>query len=416
MDSDKEIQARVAAQNDVEHDAAAEHGAEPDSAADVEHAAAPSLAAPQERGPATDAPSPPLEQSRSESTGKFKRRLAWLGLLAIILALMALFVYAALRFQRDLQLELSHHERALDALRAELETAQQERVRWREDLRQRQDQIAADDSDYEQRINLVEERLAAQNKRLLSMSTTSREDWLLAEAEYLLKLANQRVLIERNAGASVALLTKADAILRDLDDPDLYSLRAAIQDDLIKLKLVEAIDVEGIYLRLGALARQVEQIPFVKNTFEHATETQAGESEDAAPQSSLKRFLRTLGGYYRIIDDSEKPEVLLPPDASAYLYLNLRMSLEQAQLALLREQQAIYNSSLEQSLRWLNRYFPGSSVSQRFSTELTELLEIKVVRDLPDISASLELLRAYIENLHQLGGSQAKEEREALTQ
>ena len=39
------------------------------------------------------------------------------------------------------------------------------------------------------------QRLDSHNKRLLSLSSTSREDWLLAEAEYLLRLANQRLLM-----------------------------------------------------------------------------------------------------------------------------------------------------------------------------------------------------------------------------
>ena len=113
----------------------------------------------------------------------------------------------------------------------------------------------------EGRLRAAEDRLQAQNRRLLSISTTTREDWLLAEAEYLLKLANQRVVIEKNAENAVSLLEEADGILRDLRDPDLYAIRQVLQRDLASLRLVEKIDREGMYLSLLSLAEQVNALP-----------------------------------------------------------------------------------------------------------------------------------------------------------
>ena len=52
-------------------------------------------------------------------------------------------------------------------------------------------------NDQRSALSQVDQRINAQQQRLINLSTTSREDWLLAEAEYLLRLANQRVLIER---------------------------------------------------------------------------------------------------------------------------------------------------------------------------------------------------------------------------
>ena len=256
-------------------------------------------------------------------------------------------------------------------------------------------------SQLKQSLSAAELRLQAQQKRILSMSTTSREDWLLAEAEYLLKLANQRVLVERKADSAIALFEEADAILRDLGDPDLFPLRDAINKDLVALKLAKTIDVEGIYLELSALAAEVEKLPLVPEAFNFAIE------EDVSPEpdetsGSFQKFLESFKRYYRVIDHEEKPAAILPPDQTAYLHLNLRMMIERAQLAMLREQQDIYSTSLQDAERWVRRYFPSSLAADQYERALADLRKKEVVRVLPDVSESLELLKGYIADLHKL--------------
>lgn len=267
---------------------------------------------------------------------------------------------------------------------------------------------------YEQRLKVAEDRLQAQNKRLLSLSTTTREDWLLAEAEYLLKLANQRVLIEKNIDGADALLSEADIILRDLDDPDLFPLRQAIHDDLAELRLTEKIDQQGIYLSLVALATQIESLPILPMTrILSVNSTEQEESYSAAePPSSLwqqfknsfSHLTSTLKNYIRITDHSEKPQLILTPESALYLQQNLRLMIERAQLALMREQQVIYQSSLEQAQIWLQQYFPDTEKRRLFLQQLEIEKNKDITRTLPDITDSLELIHSYIQQLHQLNG------------
>src|SRR5690606_8016466 len=50
----------------------------------------------------------------------------------------------------------------------------------------------------EDQVARLQVTLNGQQERLRALSTTTREDWLLAEAQYLLRLANQRILTERD--------------------------------------------------------------------------------------------------------------------------------------------------------------------------------------------------------------------------
>lgn len=264
-----------------------------------------------------------------------------------------------------------------------------------------QQQYQNDIDAIQSRLRSSEQRLEAQNKRLLSMSTTSREDWLLAEAEYLLKLGNQRVVVERNAESAVALFEEADTILRDLADPDLFPLREAIRQDLLALKLSEAIDTEGLFLGLSALAKQVEKLPLVPESFSYEVKDLEA-SDSAQAKTSWQKFVGALQKYYRIIEHDERPTAILPPDATVYLQLNLRFMIERAQLAVLREQPTIYKQSLVEAEHWVTRYFPSSKAANAYREELINLQAKKVISPLPDVTDSLELLNGYIESLHKL--------------
>lgn len=284
------------------------------------------------------------------------------------------------------------------------------------------------------RINSAEQRLSSQRKRLLSMSTTSRDDWLLAEAEYLIKLANQRMLVERNAQGASALLVEADTILKDLDDPDLFPVRQQLAKDITGVRLIEKIDVEGLFLKLNALTESISQLP-LNPTWQQRGEllndssqdtsinadtatgsdttidTDTAETEKQEPSfkdkaaAGFNAFTSKLDNYIRVRrhDKNEAEELRIATPAQAhYLQQNLQLMLERASLALLREQQTIFDNSLDQSKKWLLVKFPASSQRAAFIAQIDEVKNTNVIQTLPDITQSLEALKAYMNELHAL--------------
>ena len=274
-------------------------------------------------------------------------------------------------------------------------------------------QLSQKDAAIDRRIQGIEQVQTAQNKRLLSISTTSREDWLLAEAEYLLKLANQRVLIEKSATGADALLTEADNILLGLEDPDLFPLRQAIANDLAALRLTKKIDIEGIYLALSALSLSVDELPAKPSRDDiHSQSLEITAENQETPENnwlstiktSIAQFQNTVKEYIRITNHAEKPTPILVPELNQYARLNLRLLIEKSQLALLREQQKIYEESITHAMVWLRQYFPDTHEVKAFEEQLERLQDRQVVTQLPDISGSLELIHSYIEKLHNLQG------------
>ena len=358
-------------------------------------------AAPHTQAPVKEQPSPaPKTSSRS-----------WLSIL-LLLAVIALAVCLAAIVHFGQQ-SLSAQDKKIQGLANELSqgksTLQQSLVALSQTQQAAIADLTQDMQSNQRSVNELSQRVLAQGKRLRAMSDTSRDDWLLAEAQYLLKLANQRIRIERSPVGAQALLEEADNILRDLDDPSLHPVRRAIAQDLAALKLLNVIDVEGIYVSLLALTDQVSSIPVRLSPSQRERSEQAAVSEGDSPKTfrqtiaaSWQNFIRSFKDYVRVVHHEEKPKALLPVQDEVYLQQNLRLMLERAQLALLREQQDIYVQSLAQADQWLLQYYNRSEVLTKFREALAHLQEKNIVQTLPDISHSLALLHEYISELHQL--------------
>lgn len=73
------------------------------------------------------------------------------------------------------------------------------------------------------------------------------------------------------------------------------------------------------------------------------------------------------------------------PQQEIFLRENLKTKLLQAQLAVYREQQALYTDSLEKAQRWLTQYFDtDNSATQYMQSELDKLKGEQIQFDYPD--------------------------------
>ena len=223
----------------------------------------------------------------------------------------------------------------------------------------------------------------------LKAAPPSQREWKLAEAEYLLRIANHRVLMEQDSKGALNLLTAADAVLKELDDYSLHQVRARLADEIVALKQVRRDDLQGIYLRLEALKGLMDQLPI--RVPEFATQQRIVPPEQTVWQTlweELKQFVRI-----RTLETDETIKPLLAPEEERFLELNLRLSLQQAQLAALKRHQAVYETSLTSARTWIAEYMAeDSSTTTAILSELDELTSLELARPLPDVSGSLNEL------------------------
>src|SRR5690606_2411802 len=106
----------------------------------------------------------------------------------------------------------------------------------------------------------LERQMAKSAQQLLAMGAQTRTDWLMAEAEYLLRLANQRLLMERDPQGALAILQAADDVLRETEETAVYPVRRQIAQEIVALQNLAELGRTGIFLQLDALAGGISQL------------------------------------------------------------------------------------------------------------------------------------------------------------
>ncbi|MBR2514374.1 MAG: uroporphyrinogen-III C-methyltransferase [Halomonas sp.] len=291
------------------------------------------------------------------------------------------------------QTEDSASQQAVSDLESRIESGEAERSQTLEStLSELRSELDTYRSDVDETLDQVLAQLSQEQE-------TDERDWLHAEAAYLLRLANQRLQLEGDVDGAAALLNTADARLVDADNPALTSVRREIANELAALDAVPRVDRTGIYLALNAQQERIAGLRLSQEVEERAVTSSIEQPPSGTFQRQLARFGAELKDLVVIRHHDEALETLITPEQETYLRQSLRLVLEQSQLALLKEEQELYEASLDKALGLLNGYYDtGRDETQSVINRLQELKQTEVKPELPDISASQQALANFIEN------------------
>jgi uroporphyrin-III C-methyltransferase len=269
-----------------------------------------------------------------------------------------------------------------------------------------------------QRLQALENKLASQReliatqqrqidhnaRELLEAGNRTRTDWLLAEAEYLLRIANQRLMIEKDIRGALAALQAADEVLRESDDIGVYPVREQLAKEILKLKELTTVDRTGLYLTLEAAIDSIHQLTDNALASDRMMSTldqsgsDSGSTSDASTNWWTEAWNEVKSTLSRVVvvrrlDEPVKP--LLSPEQSAYARLNLQLMLEEAELAVLRGHQELYTRSLTKASNAIETWYDSTNPKIiALSETLKDLADENIDPELPDISQSLQLLKS----------------------
>jgi uroporphyrin-3 C-methyltransferase len=326
-----------------------------------------------------------------------KKPLPWFKtilLLLLIVALAGSLWFGWMQWQQRMTVE-DQLQRSLAALEDKVERQQQTLLKARQgqstEIDQLQKQLYS--------LRLVANRQAEQ---ILTLGSATRGDWLLAEAAYLVRLANQRLQVEGSVDNPMAILETVDDIFVQLNDPELVAVRNALAVDIAALRMTEKVDREGIYLELQAISSALEALPIL----EPHTDPKGAQTEQKSDQTpstlaaTVERFSEKFGNLIVVQKRQQPIEPLLSGAEQTMVRQNLYLLLEQAQSALLREEQTIYSSNLNKAEILLRRYFQLNSESDALIARLQVLAEGPVSQQLPDISGSQSAIQTALNLRH----------------
>ena len=228
--------------------------------------------------------------------------------------------------------------------------------------------------------------LAETRTRLELLEGNRAQEYLLAEVEYLLRIAIQRIQAGRDAATGLSLMLSADQTLAAADDAELFPIRRALATDIAALRALPAIDRDGLYLELAAAADRIDRLSMSPIELAQAPAGEVAEDDQG--------LMQTLSSFVNVRQRANPIDPLPTPTEAVYARQNLRLMLEQAQLALLDENTVTWQSTLERAHVWTDRYFLDDAEQQSLVSTLDRLQGLPVAQDIPRVGKALAELKA----------------------
>ncbi|QNF16516.1 heme biosynthesis operon protein HemX [Aeromonas jandaei] len=243
------------------------------------------------------------------------------------------------------------------------------------------DQSNSKDAEQLAALGQTQQRLQSEmqglQNRVLDLNDKRPNDWMLAESEYLVRMAGRKLWLEHDLVSAITLLGNADERIAALNDPSLMPIRKALAEDITKLKGMPRIDREGLTLKLAALEDQIELLPLSAVNMPEAKQEQdqaVSTNPDEWESNLKKNWVKFTENFITIRRRDGAVEALLSPQQEFFLRENLKTKLLQAQLAVYREQQSLYEDSIDKAQRWLTQYFDtDNSATHYMQGELDKL-------------------------------------------
>ena len=350
-------------------------------------------------------PTSKAEIKKNQSITKKPRTSAYFWLLLGLPALFAVIVVSWFGWQQW-QIMLTDLER-IEYLNVELDAHLKQANSQSISTSNRELEHLENRKELSQQVINLQLQVNAQGARITELGSTTRTDWYLSEAAYLARLASQRLQTERGTKNPLALLQKVDSILVEIDEGGMLAVRAAIAADITALRLAGEIDIEGIVLELNALAVQIDELPMIQLSVNSSASNQDSDDNGLANlvvdeslsqrwSALIDEFTQSLGQLVQVKQRLQPIERVLSASEESVVRNNVRLLLQQAANAALREQQSIYDLSLKRAQQWLTQYFQMNSSVEVVKDRLIKLSVEQVVQELPFIDGSVNALEAFM--------------------
>jgi len=352
------------------------------------------------------------EQHASENSKAHKSRSGlWFGIIMLLiiisLAGAGFYLFQQLRSQQaDLGGEVNKGDMQLIELSKQISGYQAQLAAIQSQLATVEADVAGKESHFTQTLadfsKLHNERLDASRNELNTAITQvqrqlgkTRGDWLIADAEYLLSIANQRLYLMGDVNTTREALEAADQRLRESGDAGAFKIREQIAKDITAIRNVAVADIVGMYASIQSLQDQVDKLAlFLPYTGKTLTQPKpAQEPVDKEGQNLLDSALGQLEGMVTIRHTEHPIKEILTPEQAQFIREQLRVKLEMVKIALVQQNEQLYQSSLADAKKWTEQNFAKSTETSTFVVELDRFNAIKIRSHFPDISLSLKMLR-----------------------
>ncbi|MCG9748063.1 uroporphyrinogen-III C-methyltransferase [Shewanella sp. Isolate8] len=342
---------------------------------------------PQAKSTAPQEAKPP--QSSGGVSWGFLFNLVFILLLLFATATGGFYLYQELTQQQEKTAALAKQlQQGLDDPRTRITHLEQQQRTSENQFDQKLAQLQAKQNEVQDQVN----KLAQRNPN----------HWRAEEAKYLVRMAGNKLWLEKDPQTALSLLEAADDRIETMKDPSLTPIRKALARDMSDVAAIKSTDVAGTVLSLDTI---IERLPKLKvNRSESKINArddslQVTESIDDWQTNLAKSWQALIEEFVIIRKRTTDPAPLLAPDQQWYLVENIRNKLLQAQLALFRQDQVNYRQSVNLARKWIFQYFAlDDNKTEQTLAALDALATLEIQSPTIEQFAATPLLQQLVSN------------------
>ena len=283
----------------------------------------------------------------------------------------------------ELSSQVAALQKAQESQKSELEGIIKQQADQLNEAKRQQETLAKQLDEVQQKVAVI--------------SGSDAKTWLLAQADFLVKLAGRKLWSDQDVTTAAALLKSADASLADMNDPSLIGARRAITDDIATLSAVNQVDYDGMILKVNQLANQIDNLRLADNNDDDSPM----DSDSDELSSSISEWRINLQKSWQNFMDSfitvrrrdETAVPLLAPNQDIYLRENIRSRLLVAAQAVPRHQEETWKQSLDNVSTWVRAYYDtDDATTKAFLEEVDKLSQQSITMTVPETLQSQALL------------------------
>ncbi|MEP1553530.1 uroporphyrinogen-III C-methyltransferase, partial [Paraglaciecola sp.] len=343
----------------------------------------------------------------TNSSPKAKTGLLWFVTLINLLILIAIIgagYWAWLQWQTQSKQQNNALTAQQDLLTTQEQSVNQtlsENQKLKVELQEQSQAVQMRVNNLVEQLQLTDSQTQSNQRQLTEISGRRPADWLLAEADYLVRMAGRKLWLEHDVKTAIMMLQSADSRIQDLDDPSLLPVREYLAADIQSLQQINQVSTSSIALALGAMLKQVDNLPLV--FFERPKEEAAEQAVTDSVDDWRSNFMRNIKEVTKDFFSFKKVTTDIKPFMSEQqrwlLKEQLSFALMQAQIAVLQENQTLYQQALQQGFALLIEHFDTEQdIVVQFTESLSNLQQTDFSREYPSQLEAAPLLQDVIES------------------
>lgn len=211
----------------------------------------------------------------------------------------------------------------------------------------------------------------------------------VAEAQYLVNLANDHLQLTHNPEMALVLLQRAAAVLSAVGSPSLNGLIQTLTENIATLTASPTADMNAVYTQLSAINADFDRMPLPFNPLKDNADADTDKvNVDGLPwwKAQWRRTMHTLGKVVIVRYNGGDAPPLVLPEERVFIYQNLHAQMENAMWAVLNRNEGIYQASLNRMAAWITQYFDTKN-----ETTITVLQQLKALAAQPIAAPTLNL-------------------------